>query len=272
MLNYRTIFISDIHLGTKGCASSELLSFLKVTDSENLYLVGDIIDMWQLSKRWYWPKSHNEIVQKILRKSRNGTNVVYIPGNHDETVRNFLPLMFGDIKIEQESEYTSVSGERFLVTHGDLYDVITRYHKWLAKLGDMGYTFLIGLNRYLNWFRRKFKMGYWSLSQYVKTKVKNAVAFIGDYEDSVAEACKLRNYNGIIAGHIHHAEMRLINGVKYFNDGDFVESKTALAEEHDGSFVLLAWQDDQLVETARWNPGKNQATVYKKPKILFKGQ
>lgn len=270
MMKYRTIWVSDIHLGTKGASIDDLLSFLKVTDSDNLYLVGDIIDMWQLSKRWYWPKSHNEVVQKVLRKSRNGTNVIYIPGNHDESVRNFLPLMFGDITIEKESEYVSISGERFLVTHGDLYDVITRYHKWLAKLGDVGYTFLIGLNRYLNWFRRKFKLGYWSLSKYVKTKVKNAVAFIGDYEESLAEACKLRNFDGIIAGHIHHAEMRSINGIKYFNDGDFVESKTALAEDFDGSFVLLNMRDDSLVEIARWMPGANGAIVYEDPKVLIK--
>lgn len=270
MLTYRTIWISDIHLGAKGCSAVELLSFLRVTDSENLYLVGDIIDVWQLSKRWYWPKTHNEVVQKILRKSRNGTNVTYIPGNHDENIRSFLPLMLGDIKIEQESEYIAVNGEKFLITHGDLYDVITRYHKWLAKLGDMGYNFLIETNRYLNWFRRKFKLGYWSLSKYVKTKVKNAVAFIGDYEESLAEACKLRHYDGIIAGHIHHAEMRFINGVKYFNDGDFVESKTALAEENDGSFVLLAWHDDSLVEIARWEINEPEAVVHNPPKELYK--
>lgn len=265
MIKYRTIWISDLHLGSKGASAQELLSFLKITESDNLYLVGDIIDMWQLSKKWYWPESHNEVVQKILRKSRKGTNVVYVPGNHDETVRDFLPLMFGDITVEYESEYVSVQGEKFLITHGDLYDVITRYHKWIAKLGDAGYNFLISVNRYLNWFRRKMKMGYWSLSQYVKTKVKNAAAFIGDYESSVAEACKLRNFDGIICGHIHHAEMRTIDGVKYFNDGDFVESKTALAEEYDGSFVILSLQDEKLVELARWAPGEKNSVTYDTP-------
>lgn len=269
MIKYRTIWVSDLHLGSKGASANELLSFLKVTESDNLYLVGDIIDMWQLSKKWYWPESHNEVAQKILRKSRKGTNVIYVPGNHDETVRNFLPLMFGDITVEYESEYLTVLGERFLITHGDLYDVITRYHKWIAKLGDAGYNFLISVNRYLNWFRRKLKMGYWSLSQYVKTKVKNAAAFIGDYESSVAEACKLRHFDGIICGHIHHAEMRTIEGIKYFNDGDFVESKTALAEEYDGSFVILSWQDDKLVELIRWVPGKDQPITHTVPKILY---
>ena len=269
MLKYRTIWISDLHLGSKGASATELLSFLKVTESEKLYLVGDIIDMWQLSKKWYWPKTHNEVVQKILRKSRNGTNVIYVPGNHDENVRDFLPLMLGDITVEYESEYITVMGERFLVTHGDLYDVITRYHKWIAKLGDTGYNFLISVNRYLNWFRRKLKLGYWSLSQYVKTKVKNAAAFIGDYEDSVAEACKIRKFDGIICGHIHHPEMKKINGVKYFNDGDFVESKTALVEELDGSFAILAWQNEKLVELARWSPHDDQSTTHRVPVVLF---
>lgn len=268
-MKYKTIWISDIHLGTRGCSANELLAFLKHTESENLYLVGDIVDMWQLRKRWYWPKSHNEIVQKILRKSRKGTEVVFVPGNHDETIRDFLPLMLGDIRIEQESVYTSVLGETFLITHGDLYDVITRYHKWVAKLGDMGYTFLIELNRHLNWFRRKFKLGYWSLSQYVKTKVKNAASFIGDFESSLAETCVKRGYDGIICGHIHHAEMKMIGGIKYFNDGDFVESKTALAEEIDGSFVLLSWQDNKLVETARWSANDDQPTIYRSPIVLF---
>ncbi|MCK9532590.1 MAG: UDP-2,3-diacylglucosamine diphosphatase [Gammaproteobacteria bacterium] len=270
MIKYKTIWISDLHLGSKGASAKELLSFLKYTESDNLYLVGDIIDMWQLSKKWYWPKAHNEVVQKVLKKSRKGTNVIYVPGNHDETVRDFLPLMLGDIAVEYESEYISVMGERFLITHGDLYDVITRYHKWIAKLGDAGYNFLISVNRYLNWFRRKFKMGYWSLSQYVKTKVKNAASFIGDYENSVAEACKLRKYDGIICGHIHHAEMRTIDGVKYFNDGDFVESKTALVEELDGSFVILSWQDDSLVEIARWSPNATNAIAHKIPIVLVK--
>ena len=269
MLKYKTIWISDVHLGSKGCSATELLSFLKNTKSENLYLVGDIIDMWQLSKRWYWPKLHNEIVRSVLKKSRQGTNVIYIPGNHDETIRDFLPLMLGDIKVEYESEYTAINGKKYLITHGDLYDVITRYHRWIAKLGDAGYNFLISLNGYFNWFRRKFKMGYWSLSKYVKTKVKNAVAFIGDYEESLAEASNMRNYDGIISGHIHHAEMRLINHVEYFNTGDWVESKTALAEKFDGTFVLLEWRDNCLVETSSWGISDESPNHYQTPIVLF---
>lgn len=258
--HYRSIWISDIHLGTKGCSANELLSFLKHTESDNLFLVGDIVDMWQLRKRWYWPANHNAIIQKILRKSRKGTKVIYIPGNHDETVRDFLPLMVGDIQVEREYEYTSALGEKLLITHGDLYDIITQYHKWLAVLGDMGYTMMIELNRTFNWFRRKLGMGYWSLSAFIKHKVKEAASFIGKFEESLAEACVRGGYDGIIAGHIHHAEMRMINGVRYLNDGDWVESKMGLAEKEDGTFVILGWQEERLVELAEWLPGSEPVT------------
>lgn len=266
---YKSIWISDLHLGTKGCSANELLSFLKHTESENLFLVGDIIDMWQLSKKWYWPKAHNEVIQKILRKSRKGTKVIYVPGNHDETVRNYLPLMLGDIEIAYEYDYQTVTGKRMLVTHGDLYDIITTYHKWLAKLGDWGYVSLIEVNRYLNWFRRKLRLGYWSLSKYVKTKVKNAASFIGKFEEALAEACKLRNYDGIIAGHIHHVEIRMIDGIIYMNDGDFVESRTALAEQHDGIFKILEWREDCLLEIGEMQPGEEPIT-YGTPLILVR--
>lgn len=268
MTHYRSIWISDIHLGTRGCSSSELLSFLKHTESDNLFLVGDIVDMWQLRKRWYWPKAHNEIVQKILRKSRKGTRVVYVPGNHDETVRGFLPLMLGDIEVHDELIYESVSGKKFLITHGDLYDIITQYHAWLAKLGDTGYVFLIEVNRILNWWRRKLRLGYWSLSSFVKNKVKNAASFIGKFEESLAEACKIRGYDGIIAGHIHHAEMRMIHGIQYMNDGDWVESKTALAEKTDGTFVVLEWRDRKLIELGEWGVS-DLPTFYSTPKTIL---
>jgi UDP-2,3-diacylglucosamine pyrophosphatase LpxH len=266
---YKSIWISDLHLGTKGASVQELLAFLRTTESENLFLVGDIIDMWQLSKKWYWPKAHNEVIQKILRKSRKGTKVVYVPGNHDETVRDFLPLMLGDIEVAHEYDYTTVSGKKMLVTHGDLYDIITQYHKWLARLGDWGYVTLIEVNRYLNWFRRKFRLGYWSLSKYVKTKVKNAASFIGHFEEGLAEACKIRGYDGIIAGHIHHAEIRMIDGILYMNDGDFVESRTALAEQHDGRFVLLEWREGQLLELGTWHAGLTEARIYSQPIVLL---
>lgn len=268
-ITYKSIWISDIHLGTKGSSAKELLAFLRNTDSENLFLVGDIIDMWQLSKKWYWPKAHNEVVQKVLRKSRKGTKVIYVPGNHDETVRDFLPFMMGDIEVSYEYDYVTVAGKKMLVTHGDLYDIITTYHKWLARLGDWGYVTLIEVNRYLNWLRRKMRMGYWSLSKYVKTKVKNAASFIGQFEEGLAEACKIRGYDGIIAGHIHHAEIRNIDGIMYMNDGDWVESCTALAERDDGLFVILEWRGNQLLELSCWHPTTNILDVHDVPLILL---
>ena len=222
-----------------------------------------------MSKRPLWPRAHNEIVQKILRKSRKGTTVVYIPGNHDEVIRDFLPLMLGDIEIAKEYDYWTVSGKKMLVTHGDLYDIITQYHAWLARLGDWGYVTLIEISRILNWFRRKFNMGHWSLSKYVKTKVKNAASFIGKFEEALAEACKLRNYDGIIAGHIHHAEIRMIGDVLYMNDGDFVESRTALAEKFDGTFVLLEWRENQLLESCYWTPGERDSVIHETPVVLL---
>lgn len=257
-LEFKTIWISDVHLGTKGCSADDLLTFLKHTDSDQLFLVGDIIDMWQLSRKWYWPKTHNEIVQKILRKSRKGTKVVYIPGNHDETVRDFLPLMLGDIEIVREYDFTTQCGKTLLVTHGDLYDIITTYHRWLARLGDWGYVTLIELNRYLNWLRRKFNRGHWSLSSYVKRKVKGAASFIGNFEEALAEACRLRNYDGIIAGHIHHAEIRMIDDIIYMNDGDFVESKTALVEHHSGDYSILSVREGRIYEVLRYDLRKKE--------------
>lgn len=268
-LQYKSIWISDIHLGTRGCSSSELLSFLRHTESENLFLVGDIVDMWQLSRKWYWPKEHNEVVQKFLRKSRKGTKVVYIPGNHDEAVRDFLPMMIGDIQVSKEYEYLSISGKKLLVTHGDLYDIITTYHKWLARLGDWGYVTLIEVNRYLNWIRRKLNMGHWSLSSYVKRKVKSAASFIGNFEEALAEACRIRHFDGIIAGHIHHAEIRMIDRILYMNDGDFVESRSALAETHSGDFVVLEWRGNSLYELLRLPMGASEPLIHNDPILLL---
>jgi UDP-2,3-diacylglucosamine pyrophosphatase LpxH len=249
MIKYKSIWISDIHLGSKACSAEELLTFLRITDSENLFLVGDIVDLWQLSRKIYWPKSHNEVVQKILRKSRKGTVINFIIGNHDETLRDFLPNSIGDITLYNEFEYTSVKGYKCLITHGDLYDLITTYHKWIAKLGDWGYVTLIEINRYFNWLRRKLGFGYWSLSRYVKTKVKNAASFISDFESNLALEAKRRGYDMIIAGHIHHAEIKRIGDVIYSNDGDFCESCTAFVEDFNGNFFLLEMRDGKLIET-----------------------
>jgi UDP-2,3-diacylglucosamine pyrophosphatase LpxH len=243
---YRTIWISDIHLGTKGCQAGLLLEFLKATESEYLFLVGDIVDGWRLKKNWYWPQAHNDVVQKILRKARKGTNVIYIPGNHDEGFREFRGLEFGHISIVDDFVHTLNDGRRFLVTHGDKFDVVVNYARWLAFVGDYAYRTAITINVWFNYCRRKLGFPYWSISAFLKHKVKNAVEFIGDYEAALADEARRRNIEGVICGHIHHAEMRDIDGVTYCNDGDWVESCTALVEHDSGALEIIPWLHARL--------------------------
>jgi len=243
---YRTIWISDIHLGTKGCQATILLEFLKATESEYLFLVGDIVDGWRLKRAWYWPQAHNDVVQKVLRKARKGTHVIYVPGNHDEGFRQFRDVEFGHIAIADEMIHTLNDGRRFLVTHGDKFDVIVNYAKWLALLGDRAYSAALMLNVWFNFFRRKLGFPYWSLSAYLKHKVKNAVEFIGEYEKALAEEARRRGVDGVICGHIHHAEMRDIGGITYCNDGDWVESCTALVEHENGELEVIPWLTARL--------------------------
>lgn len=240
---YRTIWISDTHLGTPGCQATSLLSFLKHNEAETLYLVGDIIDGWQLRKSWYWPQAHNDVVQKILRKVRKGCEVIYIPGNHDEVARQFDLLTFGGIEIKREAVHTLADGRRLWVVHGDEYDNVLRYARWLAYLGDTLYTLALKLNRLYNRIRVKLGKPYWSLSQYLKFKVKNAVNFISDFENMLVFEAKQRGYDGVVCGHIHHAEIRNIDGMLYCNDGDWVESLTALVETHDGELKIVHWHE-----------------------------
>jgi UDP-2,3-diacylglucosamine pyrophosphatase LpxH len=242
---YRTIWLSDIHLGTKGCRADMLLDFLRETESDNLFLVGDIVDGWRLTKSWYWPQAHNDVVQKIMRKARKGTQVIYIPGNHDEGFRQFRGLDFGHIRISEDVIHEMKDGRRFLVTHGDKFDVVVNYAKWLAILGDAAYSAAITLNVWFNAARRRFGFPYWSLSSYLKHKVKNAVEFIGHYEVALAAEARRHNVHGVICGHIHHAEIRDINGITYCNDGDWVESCTALVEHPDGRLEILDWTLEQ---------------------------
>jgi UDP-2,3-diacylglucosamine pyrophosphatase LpxH len=239
--HFRTIWISDIHLGTKGCQADLLLEFLRETECDHLYLVGDIVDGWRLKRTWYWPQAHNDVVQKILRKARKGTLVTYIPGNHDEGFREFLGVEFGRIRIVDEVVHTMKDGRRFLVTHGDKFDVVVNYAKWLALIGDYAYRSAMTVNVWFNYARRKLGFPYWSLSAFLKYKVKNAVEFIGDYELALADEARRRNVQGVICGHIHHAEMRDIDGVTYCNDGDWVESCTALVEHETGELEIVAW-------------------------------
>jgi UDP-2,3-diacylglucosamine pyrophosphatase LpxH len=238
---YRSIFISDIHLGSRNSQAESLLEFMKEHESENLFLVGDIIDGWALRRRWNWPQAHSDVIQKLLRKARKGTNIVYVLGNHDEFVRSFLPLSLGDnIEVVNEYLYTSVEQKQYLVTHGDFFDSITMTKKWLAKFGDISYEMLLRLNRPLNRARRL--IGYkrhWSLSNFAKQNVKKAVMFIDDYESVLVTEASRRAFDGVICGHIHHAEKKQIEGVEYINCGDWVESCTAVVETFEGEWEII---------------------------------
>jgi len=248
---YRTIWISDIHLGTRGCKAEFLVDFLRHTDSDYLYLVGDIIDGWRLRKSWYWAQSHNDVIQKILRKARKGTKVFYIPGNHDEWLRNWVDLQLGGVELVQDALHVTADGRRLLVLHGDDFDGIVRYAKWLALLGDGAYELSLKLNHYYNVVRRRFGYPYWSLSAYLKGRVKNAVQFVSDYADAiVAEACR-RQVDGVVCGHIHQAEIRTIGGVLYCNDGDWVESCSALVEHFDGRLEIVRWVELNALDLLR---------------------
>jgi UDP-2,3-diacylglucosamine pyrophosphatase LpxH len=242
-LRFRTIWISDLHLGTAGCQAALLLEFLRQTESEHLYLVGDIIDGWQLRRRWYWPQTHNDVVQKILRKARKGTNVVFIPGNHDEFGRHFLKLSFGGIEVRDEAVHVTADGRRLLVLHGDLFDGVVQCARWLALLGDELHTVVLHLNRWLNAVRARLGFPYWSLALYLKHRVKNAVSYITDFERAVAREGRERGMDGVVCGHIHKAEIRKIDGVLYCNDGDWVESLTALVESEAGELRIVNWRE-----------------------------
>ena len=241
-LRFRSIFISDLHLGTPGCQAAHLLEFLRHTDSTHLYLVGDIVDGWQLRRRWYWHQSHNDIVQKVLRKARKGTQVVYIAGNHDEAMRHFLGVAFGGIEIRDEAVHLTADGRRLLVTHGDLFDAVVQRARWLAHLGDRAYGLALKLNRWLNHATARLGLSYWSLSQFLKHRVKNAVSYMTDFEEALASEARRRDFDGVVCGHIHKAEIRDIGGILYCNDGDWVESLTALVELESGELRLVDWR------------------------------
>nr|WP_229827315.1 UDP-2,3-diacylglucosamine diphosphatase [Undibacterium macrobrachii] len=241
--HFRTIWISDLHLGTSGCQAKRLLEFLKSTESETLYLVGDIIDGWQLKRRWYWDQTHNNIVQTVLKKAKKGTNVIFVPGNHDEAARQFIELDFGGIQVRDELVHTTANGKRMLVLHGDRFDGVIACAKWLAYLGDSMYTVILKINQVFNQWRARAGLPYWSLSQYLKLKVKNAVSYITKFEDALADEARKRGLDGVICGHIHKPEIRDIDGIIYCNDGDWVESLSALIEEADGELRLITWHD-----------------------------
>jgi UDP-2,3-diacylglucosamine pyrophosphatase LpxH len=236
---YRAVFISDLHLGTPGCQAGPLLDFLKSHSSQTLYLVGDIVDGWQLRRRWHWPQAHNDVVQKLLRRARKGCKVVFIPGNHDEFARGFAGHHFGGIEVREEAVHTMADGRRLWVIHGDHFDAVIQCAKWLAYLGDNAYELTLRLNRHLNSLRARMGLPYWSLSAYLKHKVKKALNYVTAFEEAVAAEARKRGYQGVVCGHIHRAEVREIDGTLYCNDGDWVESLTALVEHHDGRLELV---------------------------------
>jgi UDP-2,3-diacylglucosamine pyrophosphatase LpxH len=250
VVRVRTLFLSDLHLGTKGCQADALLEFLRRYDAETIYLVGDIIDGWRLKTGWYWPQSHNDVVQKLMRKVRKGTSLVYVPGNHDEFLRDYIGINLGGIELAEHAIHETADGKRYLVIHGDQFDLVVMHAKWIALLGDWAYTTALFINTYLNIIRRRLGLTYWSLSAWAKMKVKNAVNYISRFEELLAAEAERQNADGVICGHIHHAAMHNTHKVAYVNTGDWVESCTAIIEHWDGSLELIRWNEVRQREAA----------------------
>jgi UDP-2,3-diacylglucosamine pyrophosphatase LpxH len=241
----RSIFLSDVHLGTAACEAERLLDFLRGYECEHLFLVGDVIDFWSI-RRWgvYWPETQNTVVQKILKRARHEVEVVFVPGNHDEAVREHAGTLFGNIRIELEYEHLAADGKRYLLIHGDEFDKVAKHHAWVSALGTAAYDVLLELNMWLSWLRRKLGVpGYWSLAGYAKRKMRTAVSFVSNFEDALARHARERGFDGVICGHIHVAAMRERDGITYINCGDWVESCTAVVEHADGRMELVRWND-----------------------------
>ena len=248
---FRTIWISDVHLGTRGCNAEMLVDFLRSVECETLYLVGDIIDGWRLRKGWYWPDAHNEVIRRILKMAHRGTRVVFVVGNHDEMLREYAGLTFGGVELVLDTVHHTADGRRLLVTHGDSFDGVVLYAKWLAILGDKAYSVLLRANVLVHAVRRRFKLPYWSLSAHLKKRVKNAVQFVCAFEEAVARETSERGLDGVVCGHIHSAEIRRIGDITYYNDGDWVESCTALTEDSHGHMAIIDWSAECAARTAR---------------------
>lgn len=243
VVRVRTLFLSDLHLGTKGCQARALLNFLRVYDADTIYLVGDIVDGWRLKTGWYWPQAHNDVVQKLLRKVRKGTRLIYIPGNHDEFLRDYTGVTLGGVELADRALHEAADGRRYLVIHGDQFDLVVRHARWLALLGDGAYSAALFVNTHLNVARRRLGLTYWSLSAWAKMKVKNAVNYISRFEEFLAAEATRQEADGVICGHIHHAAMHERFGVTYVNTGDWVESCTAIVEHYDGTLQLIRWNE-----------------------------
>lgn len=260
-LSYRTIWISDVHLGTRGCKDEYLSDFLRHVRCQNLYLVGDIVDFWRLKHGFYWPRLHNEIVRRVLDMARCGTRVIYIPGNHDEVLRDYAGSELNGVAIESRWVHETADGRRFLVLHGDEFDGVVCSSRWLAQLGSGAYEVLLLANRWFNLLRRRLGAPYWSLSAYLKHKVKNAVSFIFDYERALVHAARQEGVDGVICGHIHHAALHQMDSITYGNCGDWVESCTALVEDHSGALSVLRWTDESLRLIDRKAPREHVGVV-----------
>jgi UDP-2,3-diacylglucosamine pyrophosphatase LpxH len=242
MPQVRSIFLSDIHLGTRACQADRLLEFLREYPAENVFLIGDIVDFWAMNRSIHWTPTQNTVVQKILRRARHGERVMLIPGNHDEALREYVESAFGDIELAAEHIHETADGRRFLLIHGDEFDQVMRHHRWVAVLGDVAYNWLVRCNALLSWLRRSLGIpGYWSLAGYAKRKVKKALQFVHDFEESVIHAAQQRGLDGVICGHIHCAALREINGLVYGNCGDWVDSCTAIVEHADGRLEVVTW-------------------------------
>jgi UDP-2,3-diacylglucosamine pyrophosphatase LpxH len=251
MPHVRSIFLSDIHLGTRACQAHRLLEFLREFESEHLFLVGDIVDLWAMSRGVYWSAAQNTVVQKVLKRARHGTRVVFVPGNHDEALREYVDTSFGDIHVVREYLHIAADGKRYVLLHGDEFDQVTRYHRWVAVLGDISYNALVRANMLLSLIRRTLGVpGYWSLAGYAKRKVKSAVSFIYNFEEAVVHNVRQMGLDGVICGHIHAADIKQIGGIAYINCGDWVDSCTAIVEHFDGRMELLDWGHSDARPTA----------------------
>ncbi len=264
-IRVKALFASDFHLGTKGCQAELLLEFLRRYDAEVIYLIGDIVDGWRLKSSWYWPDSHSAVVQTLLKKAKNGTRLVYLPGNHDEFLRDFIGVKFDGVEIAEQIIHETVDGRRLLVIHGDQFDVVVRHAKWLALLGDGAYQTALFFNRYVNLVRRRLGLTYWSLSSWAKLRVKNAVNFIGSFEEYLSSEAKRKGACGVVCGHIHHPADHDLHGIRYLNAGDWVESCTGIVEHHDGRIELVRWtevREEQASEqVVRLRPIRGRAAV-----------
>ena len=247
-MKYKSIFISDVHLGSKGCKAELLCDFLKHNTSEHLYLVGDIVDGWRLRRKFYWPQSHTNVIRRILTAAKRDTKVTYVVGNHDEVLRGLLPygIHFGNIDLVNQCRYKALNGKTYMVIHGDMFDGVLRTKlQWLYHLGDILYNILLSINVVVAKIRSYFDLPHWSLSQYLKNKTKEAVSYVNNFEELITDYCSKQKADGVICGHVHRAEIKTINNIDYMNDGDWVESCTALVENYDGSWEIVTWLEQK---------------------------